>query len=109
LFLQLSETARDEIDKEWSFYNSMPHRARLYEAIERAQGVSIPRDLRWSLRSGNDAIVALRYSHEQNRSVTFLLGDFHIMVRNTILRRKPEWAAVVHSPAKQILGPFDQK
>jgi hypothetical protein len=57
LFLQLSETARDEIDKEWNFYNSMPHRARIYEAIERAQGVSIPRDLRWSLRSGNDAFV----------------------------------------------------
>jgi hypothetical protein len=102
LFLQVSETARDEIDREWNAYNSMPHRTRLYEAIERAQGVSIPRDLRWSLRSGNDAFVALRYSHEPNRSTTFFLGDLPIMVRNAILRRRPEWSGIIHGPAKDI-------
>jgi hypothetical protein len=103
LFLQLSEQTRHEIENTWNDYTSRPERIQLYETIEHARERSIPRDLRWSLRSGNDAFVGLRYAHEEQHADTiFFLGDFHIMVRAAILRRCPEWRSKVHAPAQEI-------
>jgi hypothetical protein len=78
-------------------------RVRHYERSNDFFARPIPRDLKWSLRSGNDAFVALRYLHEDRNSETkFVLGDFHHLVRTVILRRYPQWAVIVHAPAQHI-------
>jgi hypothetical protein len=75
----------------------------MYEAIERMEGISIPRDLRWSLKNGNDAFVSLRYIHEPDYvGPKFFLGDFHNLLREVILVRSPEWAAFGHGPMRDI-------
>ncbi len=98
LFLQLSEDARAEIEDSWNEYVSQPKKANIYEMIERSVGRPIPRDLRWSLRVGGDGFTGLRYAHEpQHAKTTFLLGDFHFMVRQAILRRRPQWSKLRHT------------
>jgi hypothetical protein len=75
----------------------------IYDAIERRHGASIPQDLTWTLRKGGDAFVGLRYSHEeQHAGTTFFLGDFHVMVRQTILRRHPQLALLAHEAPTDI-------
>jgi hypothetical protein len=108
LFLLLSDGARAEIEAVWDDYSKHPQTLTIYDAVENMTGFSIPRDLRWHLRAGNEAFVKLRYSHEpQNANVKFFLGDFHLMVRQTILRRRPEWANIVHTPAEEITRKLD--
>jgi hypothetical protein len=109
LFLLLSDAARAEIEQNWNQYNLMPQRITMYEAIERRAGRPIPRDLRWSLRAGTDAFTALRYAHEEQHSnTTFFLGDLHMMVREAILIRRPQWGLLGHAPAKDITPQKDQ-
>jgi HEPN domain-containing protein len=98
LFLLLSDDARSEIEASWDDYVLQPRRAQVYEVLEQNFGRPIPRDLRWSLRTGGDGFSVLRYAHEpQNANHTFLLGDFHYMVRKAILRRRPDWAKLRHT------------
>ncbi|WP_144030871.1 hypothetical protein [Bradyrhizobium japonicum] len=103
LFLLLSQAARDELEAAWNLYAAQPNRVRVYEAIERLTGSVVPRDLRWSLRNGSDAFTSLRYLHEErNQNTKFFLGDFPAMVRGIVLRRRPQWSSMVHTPPKPI-------
>jgi len=103
LFLLLSEDTRFEIERQWDEYCAMPHRIRVYDAIKQLEGYDVPRDLRWSLKAGNDAFVSLRYIHEPNHiAPKFLLGDFHVILREVILAKKPEWRQVVHGPMRDV-------
>jgi hypothetical protein len=103
LFLMLSDKIRAEIEARWDEYTAHPQRVRVYEAIERLEGISIPRDLRWSLKNGNDAFVSLRYIHEPDYvGPKFFLGNFHNLLRDVILVRHPQWGHLGHGPMREI-------
>lgn len=103
LFNLLSEERRLEIEQRWDAYNDTQDRRRLYATIENFEGAAIPRDLRWSLRKGNDAFTQLRYIHEpEMQNAIFVLGDFPGILRQVIISIRPEWAVLSHGPLKKI-------
>jgi hypothetical protein len=103
VFFLLSQNTRSEIERRWDEYCAIPKRIRIYDAIKQLEGHEIPRDLRWRLKAGSDAFVPLRYIHELNQvAPKFLLSDFHIILRQVILSKKPEWSRMVHGPMHDV-------
>ncbi|MGY8705126.1 hypothetical protein RAD16_05205 [Bradyrhizobium sp. 18BD] len=104
LFTLLSDLVRNDIENSWDAYNSTPSRVSVFEAIERQTGRAVPRDLRWHLKAGGDGFTSLRYQHEErHQNVAFFLGDFHLMVRDAVLFKRPSWANLIHGPARPII------
>jgi hypothetical protein len=105
LYRRIGPQTRSAIEGAWDEYVSSPLKQRLYAALSSVNGSPIPTDLDWTLSEGSSAFTSLRYLHEVEDSKTkFLLGDLPNILRDVIIRIKPEWANMVHGPMTPVPG-----
>jgi len=105
LYRRIGPRTRSAIEGAWDEYVSSPLKQRLYAALSSMNGSPIPMDLDWTLSEGSSAFTSLRYLHEVEDSKTkFLLGDFPNILREVIIRIKPEWTNMIHGPMTPVPG-----
>jgi hypothetical protein len=91
LFCKLAPHTRDELTEMWNSH--LPEMEEQYLAVEKALSVSLPRDLRFALRSGARTFEMMRYAYEADLEGTaYFLCDFPYILRRFILSLEPSWA-----------------
>ncbi|MCK1707630.1 MULTISPECIES: hypothetical protein [unclassified Bradyrhizobium] len=104
LFKKLESQSQRRVEQKWNEWVSSPERKRIYEALKKISGESIPTDLDWSLRNGGTGFVDMRYLHEVETGPRFLIGDLPQILREETLQHRPEWTSLGHGPMTPVPG-----
>lgn len=91
LFNELSSETQSVVEKHWdaiSLQNSV-----VLDRLDSSLAEEVPRDLRSNLTSGRDGFRLLRYIYEGGSDFKFTLGLLPIVLHNSIIEIRPDWAS----------------